>query len=603
MMKRICVCMVALAILLAALTPFAVAEQTRVTRCDLRLRKEANSKSDTLVVVPGGAELPILGRSGGWSKTTYLGHTGYVSTDYLMDLTRSGYYPLKEGDENPYVKELQDRLITLGYMTGSPDGKFGKSTLDAVISFQKTNNMKADGIAGGETQRILFGDTAKAATGQTVDAAPSASSPTTNATAAPTAAPSSQTLRLGDRGEDVKSLQARLIELGYLSGKADGIFGADTEKAVVAFQKLSSLTADGKAGKVTQNLLYSNGAKTAQGTTAPAEKPSDTATASYTTLKAGMTNNEVKKLQERLIALKYLDTKATGYYGSATKAAVEKFQALHNLKVDGIAGAGTQQQLFASSAKANGASSTSGSESMQKYDTLKYGMKSSAVTTMQKKLKSLGYLSASATGYFGTETQKAVVQFQKAHKLAADGVAGSATLSKLYSESAAAAGSSGGSSQSNAPGKISGPSASSVKLLHWFNQVKPSLKNGSILQVYDPATGYGWKLRAMSLGRHCDSEPLTAEDTLYMNAAFGNVTTWTPKVVWVQLPSGSWSFATMHNVAHLSGGIANNNFDGHLCVHFLRDMDEVSKNDPNYGVQHQKAIREGWKKLTGQVIN
>ena len=69
-----------------------------------------------------------------------------------------------------------------------------------------------------------------------------------------------------------------------------------------------------------------------------------------------------------------------------------------------------------------------------------------------------------------------------------------------------------------------------------------------------------------------------------MYKAFGNTNTWTPKPVYVKLPSGTWTLASMHNVPHLSGSIKDNGFDGHLCVHFLRDMDECKQNDPNYGV-------------------
>jgi len=53
---------------------------------------------------------------------------------------------------------------------------------------------------------------------------------------------------------------------------------------------------------------------------------------------------------------------------------------------------------------------------------------------------------------------------------------------------------------------------------------------------------------------------------------------------------------------HMSGNISSNNFNGHLCVHFLRNMDETKKNDPNYGVTNQKNIRTYWKKWTGQDI-
>jgi hypothetical protein len=53
---------------------------------------------------------------------------------------------------------------------------------------------------------------------------------------------------------------------------------------------------------------------------------------------------------------------------------------------------------------------------------------------------------------------------------------------------------------------------------------------------------------------------------------------------------------------HMSGSIKDNGFNGHLCVHFLRDMSEARKNDPNYGVANQETIRALWKSISGQEI-
>lgn len=606
MLRRTWAILLVVALLTALLpTGLALAASTRTTRCNLRLRAKASTSSDTLATIPGGTEIEVLGTSGGWTKTTYNGHTGYISSSYLMDLTKSGYFALKEGDESQYVGTVQEQLIRLGYLNGSADGKYGKSTTEAVKAFQQQNGIKADGIAGGETQTTLFGDSAK---GNGTDAT-AAETDTGTATTAGT--PSATTLKSGSRGEDVKTLQARLIELGYLSGKADGVFGQATEKAVRDFQKRSSISSDGKAGKVTQTLLYSSSALKSDGTvvgggaTATPDTETQTKT-SYATLKRGMTSAEVKELQLRLKELGYMTANATGYYGTKTMDAVQQFQRNNGLATDGVAGNATQQKLYASGALKAGESPSDGTDTgstteTKKYATLKEGMKSSAVTTMQKKLRDLGYMTASATGYFGKQTRAAVVAFQKKNGLSSDGIAGSATLNKLYGDPIAS-GSSASSGGSGA-GKISGPSSSAVQLLHWTQTVKPTLKGGNILQVYDPATGYGWKLRVLSCGRHLDAEPSTADDTLYMNMAFGNSTTWTPKVVYVKLPTGTWTMATTHNTPHLSGSVKDNNFDGHLCVHFLRDMAEAEKNDPNYGVQNQKVLRAGWKSLTGRTVN
>ncbi len=62
-------------------------------------------------------------------------------------------------------------------------------------------------------------------------------------------------LRQGSRGNEVKEVQRRLKQWGYYTGSVDGIFGAGTKKAVIAFQKKNGLTADGVVGKATYKAL------------------------------------------------------------------------------------------------------------------------------------------------------------------------------------------------------------------------------------------------------------------------------------------------------------------------------------------------------------
>lgn len=67
----------------------------------------------------------------------------------------------------------------------------------------------------------------------------------------------SRTLRRGCAGEDVRELQRKLMSLGYDLPKfsADGDFGGETEKAVLAFQRDKKLTADGIVGEKTLAAL------------------------------------------------------------------------------------------------------------------------------------------------------------------------------------------------------------------------------------------------------------------------------------------------------------------------------------------------------------
>ena len=60
---------------------------------------------------------------------------------------------------------------------------------------------------------------------------------------------------LGSRGEEVRQIQTKLKELGYLQGNIDGIYGNQTKQAVTAFQRDHGLSADGIAGEKTLAAL------------------------------------------------------------------------------------------------------------------------------------------------------------------------------------------------------------------------------------------------------------------------------------------------------------------------------------------------------------
>ena len=66
------------------------------------------------------------------------------------------------------------------------------------------------------------------------------------------------TLRQGSKGDEVKEVQRRLKKWGYYNGSVDGVFGAGTRAAVIAFQKKNGLTADGIVGKATYQALGIN---------------------------------------------------------------------------------------------------------------------------------------------------------------------------------------------------------------------------------------------------------------------------------------------------------------------------------------------------------
>ena len=265
---------------------------------------------------------------------------------------------LKSGATGADVKTLQKRLKELGYFKKAIDGKFGRDTVNALKAFQEANGLEADGVAGKATYAALFSDNALAK-----GATPT---PVATETPAPAAEESSDAetwpkLQKNSAGDAVAQLQEALIELGYLSGKADGTYGDKTVSAVKAFQKANGLTADGTAGEETQKVLFSGNARkataAAKATETPAAKATATPAPGSSVLKTGAKGTEVKELQTKLIQLGYLTGKADGIYGTKTEKAVKAFQEASKLTADGVAGEKTLSKLNGSTATSAGSDS------------------------------------------------------------------------------------------------------------------------------------------------------------------------------------------------------------------------------------------------------
>jgi N-acetylmuramoyl-L-alanine amidase len=115
---------------------------------------------------------------------------------------------------------------------------FEADTEQAVRAFQQSRGLSIDGRVGAETWRAL--DAARWRLG---------------------ARTLYQAIPDPLRGEDVRSLQERLLEMGYDLGRADGIYGARTARAVAQFQREVGLPPDGACGPQTMNALRRLGRK------------------------------------------------------------------------------------------------------------------------------------------------------------------------------------------------------------------------------------------------------------------------------------------------------------------------------------------------------
>jgi len=155
-------------------------------------------------------------------------------------------------------------------------------------------------------------------------------------------------LRKGMRGEDVKALQEKLNSLGYNCGAADGIFGQNTFRAVVAFQEDHHLDADGIAGKLTQAAIEEALKNpTPPAAEIPADPPADPAEEFWLPdLEIGSKNDAVTFLQAALNLLGFSCGKADGIFGPATAAALNRFKTDCGIEPNGKADTETWKELL-----------------------------------------------------------------------------------------------------------------------------------------------------------------------------------------------------------------------------------------------------------------
>ena len=290
------------------------------------------------------------------------------------------------------IATIQAQLNKKGCSVGTVDGISGPATYNAVISFQNKNGLTADGQVGTATWDILF-DTVSG--GTTYTRILKVTSPLM-------------------QGDDVKAVQNKLNSLGYNCGTADGYYGNATKSAVISFQSAKGLTADGEVGLATWNALFSSS--------------SNSTGSSYTRLlkltSPLMYGEDIKAVQNKLNSLGFNCGTADGYYGNATKNAVISFQSAKGIDTDGVVGPTTWKLLFNSSS--NGSDY---SRILKVTSPLMYG---DDVKAVQNKLNSLGYNCGTADGYYGNATRSAVISFQSAKGLTADGEVGPATWNALF---------------------------------------------------------------------------------------------------------------------------------------------------------------------------
>ncbi len=339
----------------------------------------------------------------------------YEEDEDEPEVEPEGYVRLAQGSSGTRVKNLQSRLKTLGYYTGTADGAFGAGTARAVKLFQKALGQDTTGVATAALQRTLFSSSAPYYDGFEDE---------------PEYEEEYILLSPGDSGTEVKKLQKRLKDLGYFDGEVLGNYLAKTTDAVKLFQKAIGVKQTGAATAALQKKLFSS--------TAPKYKPDvSPAPSGYSDLSEGDSGNSVMRLQERLTELGYYSGSINGNFGSKTSEAVARFEARYGKPKTGIATAALQKKLFADDALPNKQTDpTSAPTPSGEYQKLQKGDSGTNVKQLQRRLKELGYFEGAIGGNYQQLTTDAVKLFQAALGVKQNGVASIALQEILFSDDA-----------------------------------------------------------------------------------------------------------------------------------------------------------------------
>ena len=278
---------------------------------------------------------------------------------------------LAEGSQGDQVLDLEQRMMAIGYMEeDEPSDQFSQSLTLAVQRFQLLNGKEVTGRVDDALWELIFSETYEP-----------------------------YKLIVGMQGEDIQDLQERLRDLGYTQAEPTGQFDEATQASLLEFQTKNNIEASGVIDEQTSMALYS-----------------EDVVANYAGF--GDQSEEIKSYQQRLVDLGYMSAEPDGIYGSMTLEAVKLFQKKNDLVIDGYIGYQTKNLLMSDQAQRN--AFTIGDESQE-------------VMRLQNRLVNLGYISK-ATGYYGTDTETAVKNFQKLNNLSVDGKAGYYTITALFSE-------------------------------------------------------------------------------------------------------------------------------------------------------------------------
>lgn len=611
----------------------------KVTGSSVNIRKSASTGAAVLKRVEKGTVLEAVSISDGWVKVKYSGVTGYVSADYVkvsgLSSSSGSSETLKEMDSQGAINASE---VNVREGAGTSSSKMYSLSKGASVDvtgikgdWYRVHTSKGTGYVLAKYVTLVSDSNSTAASDSTSESLKEMSAMGTitagGVNVRKSASTSAKALYKLGKGDDVSVTGRQGDWYRIKTSEGTGFVKGDYIKVDTSSSSSSdSYTVKDMTGSASITGSSVNVRKSPSKDAAKAYQLDKGASVTITgisgdwyriktgkgegfvkgdflemdvvvsnSLKEGMKDSsEVKAMQARLIELGYLTGSADGDYGRATTDAVKAFQKQAGLTADGIAGASTQKAVYSADAKSK---KTEADEIEDQLDsiksTLSMGSSGSEVTSLQKRLINLNYMSGSADGSFGAKTRDAVMLFQKQTGLTVDGKAGKTTISKLFASSAEKydGKTTISSSSSSSSSGSSSSSKSGVILADWWtSDIQKVYSRGTIATVTDVKTGISWKVKRRGGTNHADTEPLTAEDTAKMKQAYGGSWSWNRRAIWVTV-NGKTYAASQNGMPHAVYSITDNNFNGHICIHFLNSRTHTGN---RLDSAHQSCVKAAY---------
>ena len=348
--------------------------------------------------------------------------------------------PIRQGDSGTAVFTLQRQLnrITkdypfLGLLT--VDGVFGAKMAATVRAFQKQFNLIADGVVGRQAwYKISYIYVSVKDLAELTSEGEVSSGTLSDGTWGGTV------LRTGSTGSAVEQLQFWLNTLAQYESSipsltVDGVYGTGTANTVRAFQRKYGLTVDGVVGRDTWTELYDQFRSIQSDNGTPNAYPG-------TALREGSSGQNVRLVQfwlkiARTVYTSLANVTVDGKFGSATAAAVRRFQSYFALTSDGVVGRITWNKLYEVYNDIANRLLSSSLRPGEYPGVLRTGSSGTAVRELQFYLYLMSAYESSIPpvsidGKFGADTERAVRAYQRFAGLTVDGVVGRTTWNSLY---------------------------------------------------------------------------------------------------------------------------------------------------------------------------